>query len=177
MSKGCFIHHCAAFPSDVARPHLAYHVDKSGTFTCYVIIKIIPWPSSYNRLLDGRCLSQFGNKISALSSRLISFQSPLNKRKSVSNNDKSWLFCSGRIPRLSLIRHSLYVGVVEKPPPHHSQGSSTERWSRSTLRVVTARLFYVLRGILTSPFILSNSVETAAPFNVVSHPRCSEPRN
>ena len=25
--------------------------------------------------------------------------------------------CSGRIPRLSLIRHSLYVGVVEKPPP------------------------------------------------------------
>jgi len=28
-----------------------------------------------------------------------------------------------------------------------------------------------------SPFILNNSVETAAPFNVVSHPRCSEPRN
>ena len=25
--------------------------------------------------------------------------------------------CSGRIPRLSLIRHSLYVGVVEKSPP------------------------------------------------------------
>jgi len=23
----------------------------------------------------------------------------------------------GRIPRLSLIQHSLYVGVVEKPPP------------------------------------------------------------
>jgi len=28
-----------------------------------------------------------------------------------------WLCCSGRIPRLSLIRHSLYVGVVEEPPP------------------------------------------------------------
>ena len=25
--------------------------------------------------------------------------------------------CSGRIPRLSLIRHSLHVGVVEKSPP------------------------------------------------------------
>ena len=59
--------------------------------------------------------------------------------------------------------------------PHHSQGSITERWSRNTLRVVTARVFYVLR--VTSPFILNNSVETAAPFNVISHPRCSEPRN
>ena len=56
--------------------------------------------------------------------------------------------------------------------PHHTQGSSTERWSRNTLRVVTARVFYVLRGVLTSPFILNNLVETAAPFNVVSHPRC-----
>jgi len=40
---------------------------------------------------------------------------------------------------------------------------------RNTLRVVTARVFYVLMGSLTSPFILNNSVETAAPFNVVSH--------
>jgi len=53
--------------------------------------------------------------------------------------------------------------------PHHSQGSSTERWIQNTLRVDTARVFYVLRGFLTSPFILNNSVETAAPFNVVSH--------
>jgi len=30
---------------------------------------------------------------------------------------------------------------------------------------------------LTSPFIWNNSVETAAPFNAVSHPRCCEPRN
>ena len=29
----------------------------------------------------------------------------------------SWFCCSGRIPGLSLIRHSLYVGVVEKTPP------------------------------------------------------------
>jgi len=52
----------------------------------------------------------------------------------------------------------------------HSQGSSMERWSRNTLRVVTARVCYVLRGSLASPFILNNSEETAAPFNVVSHP-------
>jgi len=51
--------------------------------------------------------------------------------------------------------------------PHHSQRSSTERWSRNSLRVVTTRMVYVLRGFLTSPFILNNSVETAAPFNDV----------
>ena len=28
-----------------------------------------------------------------------------------------WFCCSGRIPRLSLNQHSLYVRVVEKPPP------------------------------------------------------------
>ena len=61
--------------------------------------------------------------------------------------------------------------------PHHSQGSSTERWSRNTLRVVTARVFYILWWSLTSPFILNNLVEMAAPFNVVSHPRYCEPRN
>ncbi|KAK2139033.1 hypothetical protein LSH36_2109g00002 [Paralvinella palmiformis] len=33
--------------------------------------------------------------------------------------------------------------------PHHSQGSSTERWSRNTLRVVTAGVFYVLRHCCT----------------------------
>ena len=74
--------------------------------------------------------------------------------------------CSRRIPRLLVS-----VGVVEKLLSHPSQGSSTERWSRNMLRVVTARVFYVLMGFLTSPFILNNSVNTAAPFNVVSHPR------
>ena len=94
-----------------------------------------------------------------------------------SSIEDGWFCCSGRIPRLSLNQHSLYVGVVEKSPPHHSQESSTERWSRNTLRVVTARVFYVLRGFLTSPFIFNNTLETAVPFNLVSHPRCCEPRN
>jgi hypothetical protein len=48
--------------------------------------------------------------------------------------------------RNDVLLHSLYVGVVEKLLPHNSQGSSMERWSRNTLRVVTARVFYVLRG-------------------------------
>jgi len=37
--------------------------------------------------------------------------------------------------------------------PHQSQESSMEIWSRNTLRVVTARVFYVLTGSLRSPFI------------------------
>jgi len=40
--------------------------------------------------------------------------------------------------------------------PHHSQGSSMERWSQSVLRP---------QGFWTPPFILNNSVETAAPFH------------
>jgi len=39
------------------------------------------------------------------------------------------------------------------------QGSSTERWSRNTLRVLSAIVFYVIREFLTSPFVLNNSVE------------------
>ena len=80
-----------------------------------------------------------------------------------------WFCCSGRIPRLSLNQHSLYIELewLRNLLPHHSQGSSTERWSRNSLRVVTTRMVYVLRGFLTSPFILNNSVETAAPFNDV----------
>ena len=35
--------------------------------------------------------------------------------------------------------------------PHHSQGSSTERWSRNTLRVVIARAFYVLKVFFNVP--------------------------
>jgi len=64
-----------------------------------------------------------------------------------------------------------FVEWLRNPLPHHSQGSSTEKWSGNTLRVITARVLYVLRGFLTSTFILNNSVETTAPFNVVSHPR------
>ena len=83
----------------------------------------------------------------------------------------------GESPGCRLISTASMLEWLRNLLPHHSQGSSTEKWSRNILRVVTARVFYVLRGFLTSPFILNNSVETAAPFNVVSHPRCSEPRN
>jgi len=48
--------------------------------------------------------------------------------------------------------------------------SGWERWSRNNLRVVIARVFYVLRGSLMSLLIFNNSVQTAAPLNVVSHP-------
>ena len=85
-----------------------------------------------------------------------------------------------RMPSLiQLIQHTLYVFEwLRNPLPHHSQGSSTERWSRNTLRVVTARLVYVIKVSPTSPpLIFTNSVETSAPFNVVSHPRCCKPRN
>ena len=58
--------------------------------------------------------------------------------------DKALLCISGRFPRLSLIQHSLYVGVVENLLPHYSQVSSMERWSQNTLRMVTAGVFYVL---------------------------------
>jgi len=39
--------------------------------------------------------------------------------------------------------------------------------------MVTARVFYVLRGSLMSPFTFNNTVETAVPFNMVSHTRLS----
>jgi len=73
----------------------------------------------------------------------------------------------GESPGCRLISTASMLEWLRNLLPHHSQGSSTERWSRNTVRVVTARVF------LTSPFILNNSVETAAPFNVVSHPRRS----
>jgi len=73
------------------------------------------------------------------------------------------LCCSRRIPRLSLIRHSLYVGVVQKPLPPPLTG---EQYGKMEPKY----LFNV-------PLYLNNSVETATLFNVVSHPRCCEPRN
>ena len=74
-------------------------------------------------------------------------------------SEKYWDFCLfcclGRIPRLPLIQHSLYDGVTKKSLlPHHSHGSSTERWSRNSLRVVIARVFDDLNGYLTSPLFL-----------------------
>ena len=83
----------------------------------------------------------------------------------------------GESPGCRLISTASMLEWLRNLLPNHSQESSTQRWSRNTLRVVTARVFYVLGGFLTSPFILNSSVETAAPFNMVNHPRCSEPRN
>ena len=60
----------------------------------------------------------------------------------------------GRAPTLEWLRLS-----PSRPP------SSTGRRSLNILRVVTGRVFLcVIRGSLTSPYILINSVETAAPF-------------
>jgi len=87
-----------------------------------------------------------------------------------------WFVFRGESPDCRLFGTASMLGWLRNLLPHHSHGSSTERWSRNTLRVVTARVFYVIRGSLTSPFIFNNSVETAAPFYVVSHPWYSEPR-
>ena len=54
--------------------------------------------------------------------------------------------------------------------PTTHRGAEQKDGAKTPLRVVT-------QGVLTSPFILINSLETAAPFNVVIHPRCCEPRN
>ena len=78
-------------------------------------------------------------------------------------------FTGGRIPRLSLIQHSLYVGVVEKTPPPPLTGEQYGKMEPKYSEGVTARVFYVLKGSLTSPFIVNNSVETIAPFNVVNY--------
>ena len=37
---------------------------------------------------------------------------------------------------------------------HHSKRTNTERWSRNTLRVVNARVFYVFRGVFNFPLYL-----------------------
>ena len=51
-------------------------------------------------------------------------------------------YCSGKIPRLSLIRHSLYVGLVEKSPPPPLTG---EQYGKMEPK----------QGSLTSPFMCS----------------------
>ena len=78
-----------------------------------------------------------------------------------------WFDCfvfQGESPGCCLFSKASMLEWLRNFLPHHSQGSSTERWSRNTPRVVTAILFYILRGSLMSPFILKESVETAAPF-------------
>jgi len=43
-----------------------------------------------------------------------------------------------------------------------------ERWSKNTLKIVTASVYYFLRGFLTSPYLI-DSVDMAASFIVVIH--------
>ena len=77
----------------------------------------------------------------------------------------SSLFCfSGRIPRLSLIQHTLYIGVVEKslppPPPTGEQYRKMEPKYPEDGHCQSA-----LRHLM-SPFGIFNK-ETTAPFNDV----------
>ena len=44
------------------------------------------------------------------------------------------------------VQHSLYVGMVEKTPPPPLTGQQCGKMEPKTLRVVTARVFYVLRS-------------------------------
>jgi len=50
----------------------------------------------------------------------------------------------GESPGCRLISTASMFEWLRNLLPHHSQGSSAERWSRNTLRVVTAGVFYVL---------------------------------
>ena len=72
----------------------------------------------------------------------------------------------GESPGCRLISTASMLEWLRKLLPHHSKGSSTERWSRKTLRVVTARVVYVLRRFLTSPFILNKWAEKLIPGKV-----------
>ena len=61
--------------------------------------------------------------------------------------------------------------------PQHSRGEQSGKMEPKYPEGGRCRSVLRPRFFLTSPFILNNSVGTAAPFNVVSHPRCCEPRN
>ena len=81
---------------------------------------------------------------------------------------KQLLLCySGRIPRLSLIRHSLYVGVVEKPPSPPLTGEQYGKMEPKYHEGGHCQTVLRPHGVLTSTFIFNNTVETAESFNVV----------
>jgi len=67
--------------------------------------------------------------------------------------------------------------VAEKPPPPPLTGEQYGKMEPKYPEGGHCQSVLRPQIFLTSPFILNNSVETAAPFNVVSHPRCCEPRN
>ena len=88
------------------------------------------------------------------------------------DNNLALLFCcSGRIPKLSLNQHSLYVGVVENPPPPPLTGEQYGNMEPEYPEGGHCQSVLRPQGVLKSPFIFNNSIETAVPFNVVSHPR------
>jgi len=60
--------------------------------------------------------------------------------------------------------------VVEKPPPPPLTGEHYRKMELKYPEGGHCQSIYILGGSLTSSFILNNSVEAAAPFNVVSHP-------
>ena len=78
---------------------------------------------------------------------------------------------------LSLNQPSLYVGVVEKPPPPPLTGVQYGKMEPKYPEGGHSQSVLRPQGFFNVPRFLNNSVQTAAPFNVVSHPRCSEPRN
>ena len=73
----------------------------------------------------------------------LSTGSPLKWLKSVHQN--LGFVVRGESPGCRLISTASMLEWLRNLLPHHSQGSSTGRWSRNTPRVVTARVFYILR--------------------------------
>ena len=65
--------------------------------------------------------------------------------------------CSGRIPRLSLNQHSLYVGVVEKSPPPQLTGEQYGKMEPKYPEGGPCQSVLRPQGVLTFPFILNNS--------------------
>ena len=63
----------------------------------------------------------------------------------------SWFGCSGRIPRLSLNQHSLYVGVVEKPPPPPLRGEQYGKMEPKYPEGGHCQSVLRLQGVLTLP--------------------------
>ena len=70
-----------------------------------------------------------------------------------------------------------YSAQIKSPPPTTHSGAVRNDGAEIHGGGSLPECFTSSEGSLTSPFIINNPVETAAPFNVVSHLRCSEPRN
>ena len=69
----------------------------------------------------------------------------------ISLNTSVCFVVRGESPGCRLISTASMLEWLRNLLHHHSQGSSMERWSRNTLRVVTARVFYILRVFLKVP--------------------------